>query len=92
VKRPLYVRLDAVKLELLRDYADLWGLSLSSVIERCIDQILYQNSSEFVVPEWLEEAISSGLLKISRCGDGTVGAYDLEDERVANIVRLLPRC
>jgi hypothetical protein len=67
--RPLFVRLSERNHRLLSAYAAQWDLTLQLIVERVIDQLLYQTCSGFIVPEWLDDAIASGALQLQRCGE-----------------------
>lgn len=66
--RPLFVRLSERNHRLLSGYAAQCDLTLQLIVERAIDQILFQTSPGFIVPEWLDDAIASGALLLQRCG------------------------
>ena len=80
----VYIRIPASKHRQLCELVAHWETSLSSAVERMIDQTLYQCVVEYEEPAWLADAVAAGL-PILRCG-----AVDLEvDEMEANdVVRL----
>jgi hypothetical protein len=62
VRTAVYVRLQDPKHRLLVEYAKAHELTLNEVIERLVDQLLFQVAAEFRAPPWLIEAIRAGYL------------------------------
>ena len=67
--KTLYTRIEARNHRLLAAYAARWGLTLQIVIERVVDQLLYQVSEEYEPAPWLRAAIEDGELELRRCGE-----------------------
>lgn len=77
----LYLRIDRTKHRLLSELAASWEVSLSTVTEQLIDQLLFQTFADFEAPSWLLQAVHDGLLPIKR-------HCETREAGVDNIVKL----
>jgi hypothetical protein len=81
-EKALFARLPEAKHRALAALAAGWGVSLSTVVESLIDQVLFQCVPRYDAPEWLLDAVESGLLPIEPCAD------DESMDGIDNVVRL----
>jgi len=76
-EKALFVRLPEAKHRALSGLAAAWGVSLSTVIDSLVDQVLFQCVPMYDAPQWLLDAVESGLLPIEPCPiDGAIDAVD----------------
>lgn len=81
VKKALYVRIAAHKHRLLAQLVASRGMTLSTLVEQMVDQLLYQAVPNFQAPEWLLDAVASGEIPIQKYTED-----DTEDSGVLNRV------
>lgn len=81
-EKALFARLPEAKHRALSALAASWGITLGTLIESLIDQVLIQTVPGYDAPQWLLDAIESGLLPIQPCPD------DESMESVDNVVTL----
>jgi hypothetical protein len=79
MRTAVYVRLQDPRHAMLSAYAKKHDFTINDVVERLVDQLLFQVEPRFSPPEWLVEAINEGYLPF------TMPAQVVEDMKGADL-------